>query len=139
AFWRQFEEEERRKEAEAQRRTAAQEAEARRQAVLRQLEEEERRRAELDRAIKSLAADEARRTQAEQRAREAQQLADKLEHIRESRESRYQPPHTLGGPAAGDDDWPGREVIHRTRVTVLLVMAPGTRGIRRFNKTADPM
>lgn len=46
------------------------------------------------------------------------------------------PPMALGRPAPLP---PMARVPHDPRVTVLLVMEPGKKGIRRFNKTADPV
>ncbi|MCL4767832.1 MAG: hypothetical protein KJZ80_16515 [Hyphomicrobiaceae bacterium] len=136
------EEQQRAAEAEEQRRAA----EARRIAALRQLEEEGRRRAEQVRAIGELAAVEQAHVtdpshQEIEREREAQLLSDKLRHIRESRAERdraYPSPQGLGGP------WPADPVendgaISSTRVTVLLVMQAGSRGIRRFEKSGDPI
>lgn len=46
------------------------------------------------------------------------------------RDTAAMPPADIGRPAASTDG---------SRVTVLIVMKPGSRGIRRWNKTADPM
>jgi hypothetical protein len=43
---------------------------------------------------------------------------------------------------SAEPQWPAREPLRgpaETRTTVLLVLEPGSRGIRRWNKTADPM
>ncbi len=124
----------------------AEAAEARQMAALRQLEEEGRRRAEQVRAISALAAAQpARETdpsyQEIDRERESRRLSDRLRLIQQSRAERepaYPSPHGLGGP------WPADPVendgaISSTRVTVLLVMQAGSRGIRRFERTGDPI
>ncbi len=149
-FWRRFEAEQRQKAAEAKRRAEAarheeerRAAEVRRAAALRQLEEESRRRAEQARAIAKLAsAEEARKSVAAERdirdpeaERRAAGLAE--EPRTGQRDEAYPPPHALGGPSVGEFIGSGGPGI--TRVTVLLVMEPGKRGIRRFNKTADPI
>jgi colicin import membrane protein len=129
--------------AEEQARAAA---EARRIAAERQLEEEERRRAEKLRALAAFTAEEASKAKLSQqeieRDREAQQLGDKLKLIRESTTNRPHPypmPYGLGAPVVGDPALDTHGASFRTRVTVLLVMQPGNRGIRRFEKTADPI
>jgi colicin import membrane protein len=83
-----------------------------------------------------------------ERDREGERLADRLNQAREQREARVTtnstntaPPHdvveqgpTVGAEAAGLVLDP-----RTTRVTVLLLMLPGDRGIRRNNKSADPV
>jgi colicin import membrane protein len=83
-----------------------------------------------------------------ERDREGERLADRLNHAREQREARVTtdstntaPPRdvvehgpTVGAEAAGLVLDP-----RTTRVTVLLLMLPGDRGIRRNNKSADPV
>ncbi len=52
----------------------------------------------------------------------------------------YQRPYGLtGAPASPSERPPGRASNSRERVAVLLVMKPGKRGIRRWNKKADPI
>ena len=143
-------------------------AEQRRLAAERMLAEEEARRVAQAKAVAELAErtrqaelakqydeEEARavrhevaRLEAEREA-ENQRLSDRLRQIRTTRpdEARttLQPPFGLGGPWSAeryvdpedqDDPLPSR---HSTRVTILLLMEPGHRGIRRFNKTGDPI
>lgn len=146
-YWRRFEEEQRRNAAKAKRGAEAvapdverRAAEARRQAVLRQLEEEGRRKAEQAEAIAAIAtAEEARKSQPD---RDSRQGSDRLEPSkvrRDQRERAYPSPHALGGPPPRKAAHTDRGPAHSSRVTVLLVMEPGERGIRRFNETADPI
>lgn len=122
---------------------------------------EEARLAEVRRAEELARAEEARRTAEDEQRRaalqsereaEAQRLADRLRSVREEREAR----------AAGDSATARRDVSagpatthHKNsskapmdidiatqrerRVAVLLLMQPGDRGIRRNNKSADPV
>ena len=144
-FWRRFEEEERGKvleaeqrAAEAQRRAGQRAAEARRAAALRQLEEEGRRRAEQARAIAKLsAAEEARNADLDDSRLNYRPVRSARESWADQRENAYATQPALGGSHAEDVIEPRSPGI--TRVTVLLVMEPGRRGIRRFNKTADPI
>lgn len=83
-----------------------------------------------------------------ERDREGERLADRLSQAREQREARVTTNSTTTSPQ--------REVVEQgptvgaeaaglvldprtTRVTVLLLMLPGDRGIRRHNKSADPV
>ncbi len=65
----------------------------------------------------------------DQRRQEADQLSNRLRHVQGSRSS-------LGG---GDLDPPQSIVENDRRVTILLIMNVGKKGIRRWSKTADPM
>ncbi len=139
-------------------------AEERRLAAERMLAEEEARRAAQARALADIAErnrqaelvrrndlEEARIVRQELALREAdreaeyQRLAERVKHIRETRfgEPRMLlPPNGLGGPhpydeADGIDDL--ATLRPSSRVTILLLMEPGDRGIRRFNKTGDPI
>lgn len=142
---RQLAEQERRRLAEIETMNRARaEAEARRIAAERQLEEEGRRRAEQTRALTVYANSEEPRRRSYQeieRARESQRLAEKLKLIRDSRaerDSEIPSPYGLGAPMP-TDPFDAAHAVIRTRVTVLLVMQPGSRGIRRFEKSADPI
>lgn len=111
---------------------------ARRQEAERQREEEQRKHLEAEREA------------------EARRLAEKHSRLREEREAQRRegraedalpatgfdqpsavgardleprPSHQTAGPSVRDD----------SRVTVLLAMRPGTRGIRRYQRTADPV
>lgn len=100
-----------------------------------------------------------RKMEAEREA-EARQLSEKLARARELREARGQSDNAgqgfsaLGGPPVQSepeessrsrsrlqDTRPraGEVPVTETRATILLVMEPGTRGIRRYEKTADPV
>ncbi|MET0569467.1 MAG: hypothetical protein ABWZ74_10360, partial [Hyphomicrobiaceae bacterium] len=83
-----------------------------------------------------------------ERDREGERLADRLNQAREQRDARVTtnatttaPPRDLAeqSPAVGAET---AGLVHdprATRVTVLLLMLPGDRGIRRHNKSADPV
>jgi len=151
--------------SEAERLAREREAEARKLAerlrAARRAREEARARAAAETEAKAQAA--ARQDNARKALqRRTERLAGKLEDIRTRRAQHAQttatPYKTGGTPSAtetGDrltaaSDEP-REVqkthaqsattddAYRHRATVLLVMKPGNRGIRRWNKTADPM
>jgi len=132
------EKEQERKAAEAKRQAeiAAQEearraAEARRLMALTQLEQEERR------AIPALAAaaEEARKTRIEPQRGSEGLNREVQTPIRKTSSA----PYALGGPKPPAAPDPLLGLPRDSRVTVLLVMEPGTRGIRRFRKTADPV
>lgn len=83
-----------------------------------------------------------------ERDREGERLADRLSQAREQREARVTTNSTKVAPeldvleqgSRGDAEAAGLVLDPRsTRVTVLLVMLPGDRGIRRHNKSADPV
>src|SRR5690606_18731230 len=143
-FQRRLEEEQKRNAAEAKRRAeiAAQEearraAEARRFTALKQLEQEERLRVEQIQAIAALAAaaEDARKPQVEPQRRSEHLIRKQQVPSRKS----FSSPHALGGPAPQAIPDPLQGLPRSSRVTILLVMEPGSRGIRRFNKTADPI
>ena len=143
-FQRSLEEEQKRKAAEAKRRAeiAAQEearrvAVARRLTALKQLEQEERLRVEQIQAIAALAAaaEDARKPQVEPQRRSEHLIRKQQVPSRKS----FSSPHALGGPTPQAIPDPLRGLPRSSRVTILLVMEPGSRGIRRFNKTADPI
>lgn len=116
---------------------------------------EEARKAEADRAAREAeerrVADEQRQRVEDEREAEARRIVEKHNRAREAREQRVAeqplapsapPPQT----AEGDDiaqpgtDLPETAVKEKdTRATVLLVMEPGTRGIRKGAPTADPV
>ena len=129
---------------------------------------EEDRIAEIRRAEEAARVTEARTAEALQRARlesereaEAQRLAERLRSVREAREARatsdraVMPTHDSGQPeegsvvsvglaryqlSSGETDLDVSAAVQRERrVTVLLLMQPGDRGIRRNNKSADPV
>lgn len=138
------EKEQERKAAEAKRQAeiAAQEearraAEARRLMALKQLEQEERLRIEQIRAIPALAAaaEEARKTRIEPQRGSEGLNREVQTPIRKTSSA----PYALGGPKPPAAPDPLLGLPRSSRVTVLLVMEPGTRGIRRFRKTADPV
>lgn len=143
------------------------EEEARRAAgVRRQVEEQLAREAEQQREEEERAAVEAHRAALEaEREAEAHRLSTKIKRAQERRSEQQTtgekaaeaplpaPDHSLGGPeqptveqtqdtpaatevVAGPSPDPGAD---RARVTVLLILEPGSRGIRRFGKTADPV
>jgi chemotaxis protein histidine kinase CheA len=146
-----------RKEAEAKHaedeRLAAESKAAEREAALRK--EAEAKRAEDERlAAEAKAAEERRLAEEAQKAkdaeatrtalsaereREARELSEKLKRVREERPAAApgvdtaEPKKAEPSPKTAD-----REPEVRT-VTVLLVMEPGTYGIRRGNKSADPV
>lgn len=131
--------------------------------------EEERRIAETRRAEERakidaesrIAAEEARRARLEaEREAEGQRLADRLREARERRESRTAEKRPAGlSPSAESEQGsaeprqevgrttsahasgpePRGELARADRVTVLLILEPGNYGIRRHNKTADPI
>ncbi|MFM9939684.1 MAG: hypothetical protein ACKVP7_09330 [Hyphomicrobiaceae bacterium] len=125
---------------------------------------EERRRVEAARAAeeeRAKAASESARREAlaRERAADAQRVSDALREAREANERRLQareteqrqqaharevPPPAVSAPTeprdhlAQDRGIPTSEA-EGGRFAVLLVMAPGNRGIRRHKKTADPV
>ncbi len=141
AIERQLAEEEARRAAEARAVAAlAAEREQRQLAIARREAAEReaaRQRAEQDNIARLEAA----------REEEARRLSDRIRRTREARldpETPFAPPHGLGGPHANDLRPDSRPIYAprpapSTRVTVLLVMEPGRRGIRRFDKSADPI
>jgi colicin import membrane protein len=105
---------------------------------LHQLEEEGRRRAEQARAIAELsAAAEARKASPASSTVAPHPVRPARESWADEHEKPYVRPYALGRSHAEDRIETRSPGI--TRVTVLLVMEPGRRGIRRFNKTADPI
>ena len=151
-----------REAAEAEQRAAAaataermaREEDARRLAAREDEERQKRQQTEVAEAarlaeIARLQAEDAAREReialAEQRARdeqtrdeEARRLAEKLERVRASREMAAAPPPderplTVLPPAAL------ASVAPSGRVAILLAMTPGDRGIRRTEKTGDPV
>lgn len=127
--------------AEAEKRAAeAREAEFAREAEL---------KARADRAARL---DAERRAEAErqelevEREQEAMRLTEKIRKAREAREARQ----TAGSePVTSTPETPPGGVVHAARsttaptagrrVAVLLMMTAGNKGIRRWNKSADPM
>ncbi|MBL8565359.1 MAG: hypothetical protein JNM89_06550 [Hyphomicrobiaceae bacterium] len=97
-------------------------------AALRRADEEMKARSEAAAKAAEQSLGMARDRFAEHRKRLAEKIARQLA---------AHPPHALGGPvqaiSAGDERFDGRTV------TVLLVMDAGKKGIRRWNKNADPM
>jgi hypothetical protein len=134
-----------------QQRRAAEEAE-----MLEQARREAAERAALSAAApnEDIEAERIRELEAAREA-EARQLAEKLRRAEEARRSRAgdgvkpewpqsaMPRPQAPPPVASDRERePASALIDARpdpRVTVLLVMEPGNRGIRRFNKTADPV
>ncbi len=95
---------------------------------------------------------------AAEREAEGQRVAERLRQAHARREQAnsntetatapprtLEPPSALGGPvrAPTTDVWSTTTTAARSgnssRVTILLLMEPGHRGIRRHNKTADPL
>ncbi len=116
--------------AEEERRLAAADA-ARREA------QERERQAEADRISEALRqARDARERRRETEEREARQLLEEAE-----RQAALPPPPQSAPPAVIPEatPLPPEETAGPKRYAVLLVMQPGDRGIRRHNKTADPV
>jgi hypothetical protein len=148
-------EEEARAEATRQAEAVRKAEEEHRLAEARRAAEEAMRRAEEDRRIAERAreqeqiarvSEQALRSRLEaERELEGERLADRLREARVQREARA----TTNSSASPPRDWieqgsaaevAGLVVDPRaTRVAVLLVMQPGDRGIRRNNKSADPV
>ncbi len=141
AIERQLAEEEARRAAEA--RAVAALAAEREQ---RQLEMAHREAAERETARQRVEQDNLARLEAA-REEEARRLSDRIRRTREARieqDTPFLPPQGLGGPLPNDlrpDNQPfnAPRTAPTRRVTVLLVMEPGRRGIRRFDKSADPV
>jgi colicin import membrane protein len=137
---------ERLRQAEFERRVAQQKAEeAQKRAEAQRLADEANRRARLE----------------AERDLEGQRLADRLRQAREEREAREIARMALGGPdtappveqrssepraekeatgpATPYSAPPAQDLREAGRVAVLLLMEPGDRGIRRNNKSADPV
>lgn len=126
-------------------RKVAQEADAKRRKT--EQAEAARAKAEDDQRLAADSASDAAKQQAlsAEREDEARRLVEKLDRAREARSS---PGIMALGAAPLDPDKAteaasgflslGASHTHN-RVAVLLVMEPGDRGIRRFNKTADPI
>lgn len=155
-------------EDQANRKLAEEKAEAERQAEARKLAQEkaeaDRREAEAARARIAAAkeADDQRRMEAEREA-EAKRLSEKLQRAREQRAAKdlgqgysalgapmpeHAPPalpNRSAAPAAPKQAASRRGVAEAStgddnaRATILLVMEPGNRGIRRHEKTGDPI
>jgi len=118
-----------RAEAEKRRAVAAEE-QARQARDLRQQEMEAAREAEAKRLAEKLKrAEEARRLKAAAAEKSRNQSAEG----NLVGDAPISPPMALGRAGIEPVD------AHDSRVTVLLVMEPGKKGIRRFNKTADPV
>jgi len=138
------EERERRAAEEARRAEEAKRAEAGRL----EREAQERLRAEEQMAAEAMRVEEARRALLEaEREEEARRLTRKLRKLQETRSG-----SEMGlGAGPHEPNWPGRETRRgeraavpasapETHVAVLLIMDPGTTGIRRFGRrTADPV
>ena len=138
------EERERRAAEEARRAEEAKRAEAGRL----EREAQERLRAEEQMAAEAMRVEEARRALLEaEREEEARRLTRKLRKLQETRSG-----SEMGlGTGPHEPNWPGRETRRgeraavpasapETHVAVLLIMDPGTTGIRRFGRrTADPV
>jgi hypothetical protein len=146
--------------AEAKQAEAARMAEEERVQAEAQRRAEEARLAEVRRAEELERAEETRRTAEDderrtalqsEREAEAQRLADRLRSVREEREAR-----AVGDSATARRDVSAGPATHQMnsskapvdidiamqrerRVAVLLLMQPGDRGIRRNNKSADPV
>ena len=126
--------------------------------------EEHRRQAEVEAETQARARTQAQaQAMAAEREAEAQRVAERLReaHARRANANAgntnqtaasapqpLQPPAGLGGPAQAPpvsqpwNVWTTPAQANRSgpaRVTVLLLMEPGNRGIRRHNKTADPL
>lgn len=133
----------------------AEEAEHKRLAAAK-VEAERRATADAHKRIEEASRADAQRRMEAEREDEARRLSEKLARAREQREaaknlgSGYS---ALGNPPARADDpasSPDRSDVQvraaargaeadEPRATLLLVMKPGTRGIRRYEKTADPI
>lgn len=152
-----------RQRAEAERLAAAREREARELAdrlrAARRAREDERARAAAEASTKAEQQAAARLQRARQSLRlRKERLAGRIAAIkagRESRLARMRPPTDSGDagispittgatpratlPVANDTASQFAEAAAPHHATVLLVMEPGNRGIRRWKKTADPM
>ncbi len=141
-----------REAAERQRMAAEREAEQRRLAAVR--EAEDRRQAEEREANERRVAEE-RKAREIERDEEARRLAEKHNRLRAQREAENTR-HGLGAEPQRErqvirqfssprgDDQPFVDMDTHSRgtastATVLLVLVPGNRGIRRFEKTAEPV
>lgn len=77
-----------------------------------------------------------------QREREAASLAEKLRRTRENRSALGGDPyrdHSSRSSRYSAADAPAGAATKATHVTVLLTLEPGSKGIRRWNKNADPI
>lgn len=122
--------------------------EERRRAAEQQAEAE--RRAEAERVAAREAEQEKIVLEAEREA-EALRLTEKIRKAREAREARREPgiepvtgpsnPPPLSAVQSVRSEPAGHEAVPQigTRVAVLLMMTAGSKGIRRWNKSADPM
>lgn len=118
-----------RRAADAARIAAERETEARR--VTEERRHEEERRAEEEKQARALARDT-----------EARELAEKVNRLRAEREMASNRQNLGAGvptDLARSTDASGRRTFGETRATVLLLMVPGNRGIRRFERTAEPV
>lgn len=135
---------EQRRQAEAEQRRLAEvertAAEARRAEDERRAAMAAERDAEASRITEALKAAEAHRL-ARERAREAARVAG--QEAAQKPEASNPPAvaggHDLPAPAAGSAGLGAPVLAAGQRYTVLLLMEPGNRGIRRHNKTADPV
>lgn len=135
-------------EAAARQAQAARETELRAQADLKakaDLKAQAELKAQADRESERRADAERQALEAE-REQEAMRLTDKIRKAREAREARQ----SAGSePVTSTPDAPAGGAVHAARgviappsprrVTVLLMMSAGNKGIRRWNKSADPM
>lgn len=115
-----------------------------------------------DEAPPQAPADANQRAMEAEREEEARRLSEKLKRAREQREMKGEHGYSaLGNPPAVETTPPrapqdppspaatvdvpagpalrGTDAGRETRATILLVMEPGSRGIRRYDKTADPV
>lgn len=126
---------------------------------------ERQQREEAERLAEAAKAEQLKSLEAE-RAAEAARLSEKLRRAREQRETKLEQGYSaLGNPppspvprtapdtqtpalAAGEPALPtptpmpalrGTDTGRETRATILLVMEKGTRGIRKYDKSADPI
>lgn len=143
-----------RERAEAELRAAAEKEQAKAEEARRAAEaaefkrREDERRAEaarLERESAEQRAAEERRQMELKREEEARQLAEKHNRLRLEREAKSQSADRARNDWALDSVSPDREPEERppaqaqTHATVLLVLEPGNRGIRRYDRSADPV
>lgn len=150
------EETNRRRAAELERLETERRAEEQRRQEAAQRAAEERRLADLkaEEERRAAAADAARReAQARERQAEADRISEALRQARDARERRREAEEreanrlleeaerqaALPPPPPQQPSPPPVEEAGSMRFAVLLVMQPGDRGIRRTNKTADPV
>jgi colicin import membrane protein len=139
---------ERERTEEIQRQAELKQQEARREAAARALAESKAQLAEQERAAEAQRQAELKALEARREA-EAKLLAEKLRAAEAAREAKatelarkdaaLSAPQADQASAADSVVSLARPGSMPARATILIVMEPGTKGIRRFNKSADPI